>query len=298
MNKKYSVIQVSIFTLLFVLATWVLSGCSLLGMVTTTEAPVINPAGNSTENPVEPVPAESQAPQPLVVTQVYAQVEVPAHSTGEASVECPSGSVVLSGGYASNSPMPVFTSEMYGNGWDVFGENTADVPIPLNAYAVCLQTASATSAMVYQLGNLPANGSASTQVTCPEGSLVTGGGYVSSLLTLPFTSMVEGNGWVVGNMNKTSSEAPVSVNAVCLSGINGTLSMPFTQTTLAVNASGVAAAGCAEGAVLVGGGFASEGLSIIYNSSMDEGSKQWTVFAQDLGSGDLINSYAICLSQQ
>ena len=127
---------------------------------------------------------------------------------------------------------------------------------------------------------------------------MTGGGYVSSLLTLPFTSMVQGNGWVIANLNKTNSEAPVSVYSVCLSGIIGTISTPFTQITLAANASGVAAVGCPEGAVLVGGGFASRGLSMIYNSSMDEGSKQWTVYAQDLGSGDMINSYAICLSQQ
>ncbi len=298
MIKNHLATRVLILAACFLLAAGVFSACAAPGTVAPAEVPPVAEIGISTDSPVVPAPVEAQPPQALVITQVLAQVDVAAQSIGEATVECPAGSVVLSGGYATTYTMPVFTSMMYGNGWDVAAQNTTDEPGTINAYALCLQTDSATTSVVYQEGMLPANGTGNAQATCPEGTIVTGGGYSSSPMTIPFASEPEGNGWVIANTNLYDTEAPVNVYAVCLSGISGTISVPSSQTALEVNGYGIAATGCPEGSFLVGGGFASGGQSTIFNISMDEGTREWLVFAQDMGAGELINSFAVCLTPQ
>jgi hypothetical protein len=66
-----------------------------------------------------------------------------------ASVDCPPGTVVLSGGYALIGPEAnVFSDRRSGNGWSVGGDNTAAVsgPATLTVDAQCATTGNAVAA--------------------------------------------------------------------------------------------------------------------------------------------------------
>jgi hypothetical protein len=84
-----------------------------------------------------------------VRTVSSAPVTIAQGAVGIASVDCPAGTVVVSGGYALIGPEAnVFSDRRSGNGWAVGGDNTAAMsgPATLTVDVQCATTGSAVAA--------------------------------------------------------------------------------------------------------------------------------------------------------
>ncbi len=233
----------------------------------------------------------------LSVEQVGDSVSIPANSNGNTTVSCPSGSVVVSGGFAGSSGVRIWHSTMDSdaNGWRVYGHNTTASSRSINVYATCLHNSGGSSSLEVEHMNVNANGQTNLQVGCPSGSQVTGGGWVIGSTTSIeiYNSTKIGNGWQI-YINNTSGTSPqVNVYAVCLSGVPGTTSSVSGGGDVPGNDIGHVAKQCPSGQYVTGGGFVTNIGAIIYNTSkVDNG---WQNYARNTtGTQKGLSTTAIC----
>ncbi len=243
-------------------------------------------------------------PPPLIpsVTQVLKQVSVPAGSVGSATAECPSGSIVTGGGFASQSSLSteVYTQSKQGNGWQVYLYNTTGSSQLVNAYAICLSGVSGSAATTQILNqvSVAANSNGSATATCASG-ILTGGGFASqsNLSTKVYTQSKQGNGWQVYLSNKTASSQLVNAYAICLTGAGTGSTQVLKQVSIPAGSTGSATATCPSGTFVTGGGYASQteaGTKVYTQSKEGNG---WEVYMNNTtGSSQLLNAYAICTS--
>lgn len=152
-------------------------------------------------------------------SQFYSQVTVAGGATGNAQVACPAGSVVTGGGYASNSSFTVKTSSMEGNGWGVYGKNNSGSNQLLNAYAICLSGSGGSTSQVYAQKSIAAGASEGVEVSCPTGTLLTGGGFASNTSQWVYNSSMKGldsETWQVYSKNNSGSSQLLNSYAICL----------------------------------------------------------------------------------
>ncbi len=264
------------------------------------------PTATSSGGPVLHIPIGPIHPPlgPILILPSTQQVYlsgtiIHAGSVGDATVECPSGSVVTSGGFAAGTHMIVYTQLQSGNGWQVYAKNNDSSDGPITVYAVCLSNTSGTTS--FQLGSTSVGVSSVGQATatCPSGSVVTGGGFASSADNLwVYNSSLNGNGWQVYAKNLSGSSQGLNVYAICLAGTGGTSTSVSNSTTVPAGTYRSSEAACPSSALATGGGYALDNDLSVYNSSMNPSdSSKWNVFATNSsGSGQLMNVYAICLS--
>lgn len=153
------------------------------------------------------------------VTQVLKQVQVPAGGYGHAEAICPAGSVPTGGGWASNARLEIYNSNNMTTGWEVYARSKSANTELLNGYAICL---SGTTATIQQKGTQTSVAASTTgwgSILCPEGSLVTDGGFaLSANMTIYNTSMTpDGKGWASYARNSSSSSSLLNIYATCLS---------------------------------------------------------------------------------
>jgi hypothetical protein len=101
----------------------------------------------------------------------------------------------------------------------------------------------------------------------------------------------------IGADANTDFWVKIKVNLIALPplAIAPTTNSVLTQITIASGATGHATAACPAGSVLVGGGFAAGNNTVVYTESME--GNGWGVYAKNnSGSSQLLNAYAICLS--
>jgi hypothetical protein len=227
----------------------------------------------------------------------FNQATISGNSTGNVTVTCPSGSVVVSGGFAAASDLVVYTSSMEGNGWRVYAKNYAGSGRLLNAYAVCLSNTSGTISQQLAQVNAPVGGYGNPVATCPGGSVVTGGGFASSADNLwVYNSSQTGNSWQVYARNLSGSSQLVNAYAICLSGTTGTTSQSGTNVSIAAGGSDGKQYSCPAG-IVTGGGFALQDNLIVYNSSMKSDLTGWEAYARNTGGfSRTMNVYATCLT--
>lgn len=243
-----------------------------------------------TVNPAPSVPA---------VTQVFAQSSVGPGATGSASAACPAGTIVTGGGFASvhTIGVEVYNSSKDGNGWRSFAKNGTGASILLNAYAICLSNTSGSTAQVLQQVSIAAGGTGSSTVNCPSGSVLTGGGFAWGSGGEIYTESKQANGWQVYANNTTGASQLLNAYAICLSGTTATTTQVFHQATVNANSTGSATVACAPGSIVTGGGFASTADLGTKVYTTDKDGNNWEVFMNNtLGSGKLLNAYAICAS--
>ncbi|MFH2102351.1 MAG: NBR1-Ig-like domain-containing protein [Chloroflexota bacterium] len=237
---------------------------------------------------------------PADTEQILDQVTINAGAVGSSTATCPSGSVVVSGGYAVSANMLVYTQSMNGNGWRVYAKNNAGSSQLLNVYAICLRNTPGTVSQVHTQVSVPVGDYGNPVVSCPAGSVVTGGGYASqsdgSLWV--YNSTRSGNGWQVYARNTSGAAKLVNVYAICLSGTTGTTAQVLQNVSISASSTGTTQAACPAGGLVTGGGFALQNDLIVYNSSMVSGDgNSWQAFARNTGgSSRTMNVYAICLS--
>ena len=231
--------------------------------------------------------------------QVLKQVSVPASSTGNAKADCPSGSVVTGGGFAtSGSNMFVYTMSMTGNSWQAYAVNQISSSQLLNSYAICLHNSGGSTSQIYAQVSAPANDIGHAVVTCPGGSVVTGGGYASNDKLTVYNSSKSGNGWQVYARNNSGSSQLLNTYAICLAGTSATSSQVGVQGSIPASSTGNVGVQCPSGSIMTGGGFAASTDLLMYNTSMSSSTPvEWKSYARNLtGSSKLLNTYAICLT--
>jgi hypothetical protein len=241
-----------------------------------------------------------QVLQLATVERITQQVTIPSGGIDSATATCPANSVVVSGGYASDSSMLVYTQVKSGNGWQVYAKNNSGSSELLNAYALCLKNSNGSTSQVYTSNSIAGGSSGYTEVSCPSGTIVTGGGFASKSNgdLIVYNTSKSGNGWRVYAKNISGSSLSLNSYAVCLSDLNATTSVVYVQESVLVGGWNYAEAICTEGDLIVGGGFAAQTTFRMYNSSPTYGyTDRWISYARNNGSSELkFNTYAVCLS--
>jgi hypothetical protein len=239
----------------------------------------------------------------IYLDNVLNQVSISAHSQGSALATCPAHSIVVGGGFAgSANDMVIYTSYKSGNGWQVFAKNNSGGSQLLNSYAICLFNTSGATSVVSSVVSIPAPSGnyGTTSVSCPGGTIMTGGGFKSDPVDAWVYNMEPiGGGAITGwetyirNMGTPSS---ATLYGICLSGVSGISQLVSHSTTVAANATGGVTAACPSGFMgATGGGFITNDGLTLYNSSMGSDKKSWEVYARNRTAGSpIIRSVAVC----
>ena len=156
---------------------------------------------------------------------------------------CPTNSVLVGGGHFTTGNVRVHASMGSNNGWYISVINlSATTAYGIDVYVECLSGTNATSSVFSSSPvTVPASMIASQSVQCPDGTMLTGGGYsgntaISVFKNYPTQVTNLTAQWNVHAQNKNSvSAATFQVQAVCLTGGNGKPVVTATLGTLPAN---------------------------------------------------------------
>ena len=274
--------------------------------MTPSAAPTLTPSPTGTPDvtpTVTPSATPTAVPGPLPYTeQVYTQVWVPSSSTGNTTAACPSGTILVSGGFAVASlpDMFVYTQTRSGNGWRVYAKNDTGSNKLMTVNAVCLYNATGgTTIQVLGQVDVPANSVGHAVAYCPAGSIVMGGGWATPWdhSMHVYNSSMAGNGWQVWVKNNIGASKLMQAYAICLSGVSGTVSQDQSSVTVPGNAANSYTSECSTG-VVVGGGFEASHALHIYETSRNPADQRWFVAAKNTaGTDESLAVYAICFNR-
>jgi len=232
------------------------------------------------------------------VQTVWDQTSFPTNDTASVTVACPEGTNVVSGGFATNQGVYVYSQLKKNNGWQAFASNYTGSSKTLSVFAVCASNiAGAVVQQMSQQTTVSGNSSGNVVASCPWGSTVVGGGYASkSDQTLKvYNSSKKDNGWQVYATNSKGSGQALNAYAVCLSSSSvSTSTMVSDNVIIPAGGTGGQSADCDSG-LRTGGGFAVQTGLDVYNSSPKN--LTWEGYASNVsGSNRTMNVYAICLT--
>lgn len=228
---------------------------------------------------------------------VWQQASVAAGSTGSVKAECPSGSIVVGGGFAASNNFVVYTTLMDGNGWLTYAKNNSGSNNLLNSYAVCLHNSGGSVSQVVNQVTVEAGTWGHAVATCPAGSIPTGGGWASNLTFRVYHSSATPNGWEVYAENNAASSKLLNAYVVCLSGTGGTVQETQTSFNITAGSSSGENAPCPADTMVTGGGFAMQDDLIIYNTTPNTDNDRWASYARNTGGETrLMFVYVTCLT--
>jgi hypothetical protein len=237
----------------------------------------------------------------LATYQAGSSVAVPPGRTGDVTAECPVGTIATGGGFNGDKSMTAHFMGLSGNGWRVAAVNPADSGQTLTAYAVCL--VNSTGMTVTQVTDdkpvYPGAGGQSN-VTCPDGSVVSGIGY-----SVDPAAMVVTGGDRMGIVarifawNKSDSMQTLRGQPACLTPFTQVSYLPIhverrvpgrTVTTIEAE--------CPPSTFLTGGSFDFHTPEMrVINLSKKPGTDIWTVTADNpTDSYQWLISFAICMN--
>jgi hypothetical protein len=140
-------------------------------------------------------------------------------------------------------------------------------------------------------------GTMSIGATCPAGTVVVGGGFMSSAEVAFVAQYKDGNGWTVMATNTAGSGREVYAYAVCLyNGYGATTTQMDSQVTVAGSSLKQALVSCPTGTVATGGGWkvADEKVRVYQSVRASNG---WYIEARNESSAaKSVRVYAVCLS--
>lgn len=222
------------------------------------------------------------------------------------SATCANGDVVVSGGYTVDDPLAFVTSSFPSSAgaWTITthdeGQDGGSHPVTVTAYADCLHAnfaagvSVASATPVLQHDGLYHDKS----VACPQGTVLTGGGFRASGTT---KSIPSGNGWTVALAATQGSPAQPKLFALCAAH-HLTASATAKKSANPILGQGAdLTVSCPGGTLLVGGGADTIGFGNITTLAPDGGMSQWQehVSANGVVGGPVstytINDYAICV---
>jgi hypothetical protein len=151
--------------------------------------------------------------------QVLKQITIAAGNIGYDTVDCPAGSVVTGGGFASNADsLWVYNSSKSGNGWSAYARNTSGTSQLLNIYGICLSGAGGSTSSVLKQVTLASGASNGDAAQCPAGNLVTGGGYALGTGLVVYNSSMKPSDptkWNAFAKNTSGSSQLMNIYAIC-----------------------------------------------------------------------------------
>jgi hypothetical protein len=222
-----------------------------------------SPSATNTATPVPPT--ATPAPQAQVIAIYSKPVAVAGGQTGSVTASCPSGTVLVSGGFISQlnsggtqgwvaqESYPVSTTK-----WKVSVANLS-TDLHLTAIAVCLKASFAASMQIVKsTASMSTNDGTLTKVACPQGSVLTGGGFQAAD-GLSASSQPSGNGWQT--LTGRLFNGTPTVYAICATQGLRAGSIHQATKTLGPHSTGSNSGGCAKGQLPVGGGYNGYGAS-------------------------------------
>ncbi len=153
---------------------------------------------------------------------------------------------------------------------------------------------------VYQQVDVGAGATGMAIATCPNNSIVVGGGYAAHPDVAFYTQDKYENGWRGNARNNSGSSKQITVYAVCLHNVSSaSVTQAHGQVGVSPGTRKQAVATCPAGSIATGGGFHGyyDGSLRVYNSSKADSGEGWQSWADNLsGSTKNLHAYAICLS--
>ncbi|MGD8457593.1 MAG: hypothetical protein PVF83_14515 [Anaerolineales bacterium] len=233
------------------------------------------------------------------VERVDNSISINGGNSGSVSVDCPGDSIVVSGGFVTNSDVMVYEQRISGNGWKAYGKNNGGAVKKLYVYAVCLSNTTGSVTTHASDANASGGGIGNPKANCPSGSIITGGGWKvpSDPDVVVYVSAKNGNGWEIFAHNKTGSNKSIRVYAVCMSDTSGVIGYKSMTSSLSANNTGYSIATCTD-SLNIGGGFRTSSSVSIYNTSPRPGYEdQWIVYGRNhSGSSQFLQADTLCLT--
>jgi len=269
---------------------------------TPTNTPTATPTSTPTSTPTftltpTPTPTFTETTPPISVEKVYSEISISPGSLDQVTAFCPADSVVVSGGFAVNINLRIYSSLRNGNGWRVDARNTGVSTSLLRVYATCLfHTGGSTSLELNQM-TAHADGISHLEVACPSDSVVTGGGWSigpDEAIRI-YNSSKNDNGWQIYVRNHGLDTPLIAAYAICLSGVAGTTQDMMQSVSISAGDAGYDTASCPSDQFVVGGGFALQNDLNVYNMSLNGNGWRNYVFNTGIDSRRMY-VYAICYS--
>jgi hypothetical protein len=149
-------------------------------------------------------------------------VDNPANTQSLAVALCPLGSLPLGGGAVSTSTslfVNINTTQPFGNEWKVFENNasTPEVDAEMQAFAICGKLPGYNVQVGPPAQNPPVT-QIGVEVSCPAGTLPTGGGMISDFSNVGVnlnTSAPDGSTWVSFEDNSSAFTPSALATVVC-----------------------------------------------------------------------------------
>jgi hypothetical protein len=155
------------------------------------------------------------------VTERSQHLSVNANSTGTLIVPCNPGEVAVGGGFANPSApdVEIYNFTYMGSGWGGYAANHTGSAQVVTFYTECLTAPGAQVTFTSPASTTLAPGaSGGTQVSCPGGTLLSGGGFVDDENAIVYNSSPNsGSTWGADLTNQGSSGNLLEVSAMCLS---------------------------------------------------------------------------------
>ncbi|MGB7538967.1 MAG: NBR1-Ig-like domain-containing protein [Anaerolineales bacterium] len=236
---------------------------------------------------------------PAVMTsQVEAQVTVAPGTSGNATADCPAGSIVVGGGFDGDDGLTPNNYGKIGNGWRAYAKNYTALNKVLRAYAFCLTGVSGSSAQVSHDENQAAGAYSGSAASCPGGSVISGLGYATdSAAQWVYRSDMAGGNARTYAKNFSGVVKILRTYVICLTAAGATTVQATNSTIVAAHSTATVEAACPAGTVVTGAGFAlGETLNLValYKKS---GAEAVAAKALNLGGTALeLNAYAVCLA--
>jgi hypothetical protein len=184
------------------------------------------------------------------------------------SINCPSGTVVASGGWNiapdQGQALNVWVSRQIGNGWRIMTKNThATAYLSVAGYALCASGVAGMSSYstVFSPINVPSFNPGTGLGYCPSGGIPTGGGFDSNYpnpqdLIVTASYPAYQNQWFDSEYNSTSSGKSYSLLITCTKGLSAYVRQQWgTQIGFTKGSSALASVDCNAGEYAIGGGF-------------------------------------------
>jgi hypothetical protein len=207
---------------------------------------------------------------------------------------------VVGGGYSIWLRAIIYNQSKDGNGWHVYAKNNTPDSKALVAYASCLHNYSnGSSTQKTVQAHAAANGTGHASISCPAGTIVTGGGYASNpdKLRVYNSTMTGNNGWQVYAQNKGATSEIFNAYAICLTA-PGSSTQKVAQFSVNAGSWNSTSVACPNGTLTTSGGFAMGYDLTLYNSYLNLTDKtKWSTYAvSNSGSSQVVNAYASCLT--
>lgn len=270
------------------------AGAGEVGSPSTTPVPTYaRPQPRFGSSSATPTPTSTPTPTPTstpALTSIMSETTVDANSAGSTSVECPTGTTLVGGGFETMSGRHPWQSYQAGQRWNVVLRNDGAGSSRLRAYAQCVSNLAGSVATNTNTVTVSSGSTTPVTATCPAGQTAISGGFQGDKLDVIFSNKIE-NGWRAIAKNSSGSARPLTVLVNCYSG---TLTLTTVQKSQDVPASWGAGdqVTCTEGMLIMGGySFASP----MENSYYQEIFTRWTVGAQNLTSSTArLKTYGYC----